>query len=494
MSPRNFQRKDKPSPNRRNEDEKRTSRFGKEKKFVKKSFDKQNDEKPYKSREKKTYRDSDDDQKPNRFQKDKPRSFDRNENKKDYKHRDDRKSYKSKPTQGNDDFSEENDNKPRRFSKDRPKPYGKRDEKRNFERRDDRKSYKSKPAHDNDDFSEENDNKSKRFSKDKPYGKRDEKRSFDRRDDRKSYKSKPAHGNDDFSEVEDDRKSKRFSTDKPYSKRGDKRDFDHRDDRKSYKSKPSYGKDRNSDRRSQGKGRNEGIRLNRYLSNAGVCSRREADEYIKAGLVKVNGEVVTELGTKVRPNDEIKFNNELLRTEKKVYILLNKPKDYVTTTDDERGRKTVMQLIRGACREKVFPVGRLDRNTTGVLLITNDGEMSAKLTHPKYSKKKIYHVFLDKNIKLEDMDKLVEGVEDEGEMLHADLVSYADPTDKTQVGVEIHSGQNRVVRRMFEALGYRVIKLDRVYFAGLTKKGLPRGRWRFLTPTEINMLKMGAFE
>lgn len=236
------------------------------------------------------------------------------------------------------------------------------------------------------------------------------------------------------------------------------------------------------------------IRLNRYLANAGLCSRREADEYIQAGLVSVNGKVVTELGTKIKPTDEVRFNNQVVRIEKKVYILLNKPKDYITTTSDERGRKTVMQLIRNACKEKVFPVGRLDRNTTGVLLLTNDGELAAKLTHPRHKKKKIYHVFLDKNLKKPDMEKLLEGVEDKGEMLKADVVSYVDAADKSQVGVEIHTGQNRIIRRMFEALGYKVIKLDRVYFAGLTKKGLPRGHWRYLTPTEINMLKMGAYE
>lgn len=240
--------------------------------------------------------------------------------------------------------------------------------------------------------------------------------------------------------------------------------------------------------------KDDSIRLNRFLANAGICSRREADEYIKAGLVKVNGVVVTELGTKILHTDEVKFNNEIIKIEKKVYILLNKPKDYVTTTSDEHGRRTVMELIRGACREKVFPVGRLDRNTTGVLLFTNDGELAAKLTHPKYAKKKIYHVFLDKKINKEDMDKLVNGIQSGEDFLHADVVSYVDPGDKTQVGVEIHSGQNRVVRRMFEVIGYKVVKLDRVYFAGLTKKSLPRGRWRFLTPTEVNMLKMGAFE
>lgn len=257
--------------------------------------------------------------------------------------------------------------------------------------------------------------------------------------------------------------------------------------------KQNYSPTKNSFRNLQEKDSNETIRLNRYLSKAGICSRREADEYIKAGLVKVNGKIVTELGTKVNLNDEVKFNNKIISPEKKVYILLNKPKDYITTTSDERGRKTVMQLIQGVCREKVFPVGRLDRNTSGVLLLTNDGELASKLTHPKYSKKKIYHVFLDKKLKQQDLNKLVEGVKDKGAVLQADAISYVDPNDKTQVGLEIHSGQNHVVRRMFEALGYSVIKLDRVYFAGLTKKGLPRGKWRFLTQTEINMLKMGAF-
>ena len=283
---------------------------------------------------------------------------------------------------------------------------------------------------------------------------------------------------------------------KPYKKEESDDSNEHRDrkkDRPFSKQKPTFSKGKPKYNKTAAK-KDNSIRLNRYLANAGICSRREADEYIKAGLVKVNGVVVTELGTKVQPTDEIKFNNEAIKIENKVYILLNKPKDYVTTTADERGRRTVMELIRGACREKVFPVGRLDRNTTGVLLFTNDGDLAAKLTHPKFSKKKIYHVFLDKKLKKEDMDKLVEGINDGDDFLRADVVSFVDPTDKTQVGVEIHTGQNRVIRRMFEALDYKVVKLDRVYFAGLTKKSLPRGRWRFLTPTEINMLKMGAFE
>jgi len=236
------------------------------------------------------------------------------------------------------------------------------------------------------------------------------------------------------------------------------------------------------------------IRLNRFLANAGICSRRQADDYIVSGVVTINGKVITELGTKVFPGDEVKFNNESIRQEKKVYILLNKPKDYITTASDEKGRKTVLELIRGACRERVMPVGRLDRNTTGIILLTNDGDLTSKLTHPRSNKKKIYHVFLDKNIKKDDMLALKNGVELEDGFIKVDEIDYTDPVDKSQVGVEVHSGRNRLVRRMFEYLEYKVIRLDRVYFAGLTKKGLPRGQWRFLTEKEINILKMGAFE
>jgi 23S rRNA pseudouridine2605 synthase len=239
---------------------------------------------------------------------------------------------------------------------------------------------------------------------------------------------------------------------------------------------------------------NEPIRLNRFLANAGVCSRREADDFIAAGVVSVNGKVVTELGTKVLRSDNVVFHNQPVMPEKKVYILLNKPKDYVTTTDDPQKRKTVMDLIKGACREHVYPVGRLDRNTTGVLLFTNDGDLASKLTHPHFLKKKVYHVFLDKNVAASDIQRIAEGIElDDGE-IHADAVEYASPTDKKQVGIEIHSGRNRIVRRIFEHLGYRVVKLDRVLFAGLTKKNVKRGDWRFLTEAEVNMLRMGAFE
>ena len=238
----------------------------------------------------------------------------------------------------------------------------------------------------------------------------------------------------------------------------------------------------------------EPIRLNKYLANAGVCSRREADEFIAAGVVKVNGEIVTELGTKVKRSDVVHFHDQQISIEKKVYVLLNKPKDYVTTSDDPQNRKTVMDLVKDACRERIYPVGRLDRNTTGVLLLTNDGELASKLTHPQYLKKKVYHVWLDKNVTAADMRLIADGVTlDDGE-IRADAIEYASETDRKQVGIEIHSGRNRIVRRIFESLGYKVLKLDRVFFAGLTKKNVRRGDWRFLTEQEVNMLRMGAFE
>jgi 23S rRNA pseudouridine2605 synthase len=239
---------------------------------------------------------------------------------------------------------------------------------------------------------------------------------------------------------------------------------------------------------------NEPIRLNKFLSNAGVCSRREADEFIQAGAVKVNGEVVTELGTKITRQDNVLFNDKPVQIESKVYIVLNKPKNCVTTSDDPQERLTVMDLVKNACSERIYPVGRLDRNTTGVLLLTNDGDLASKLTHPSFKKKKIYHVWLDKNVSVEDMEKIANGMELEDGEIHADAISYASEDDKSQVGIEIHSGRNRIVRRIFESLGYHVVKLDRVYFAGLTKKNLGRGKWRYLNEREVNALRMGAFE
>ena len=236
------------------------------------------------------------------------------------------------------------------------------------------------------------------------------------------------------------------------------------------------------------------IRLNKYLANAGVCSRREADSFITAGVVRVNGELISELGAKVKRGDSVTFQDKPVRLESKVYVLLNKPKNTVTTSDDPQNRKTVMDLVKGACPERIYPVGRLDRNTTGVLLLTNDGDLASKLMHPKYVKKKIYQVKLDREVAIEDMQAIADGIMlDDGE-IHADSIAYVGEDVLDEVGIEIHSGRNRIVRRIFEKLGYQVLKLDRVYFAGLTKKNVTRGRWRYLTESEVNMLRMGAFE
>jgi len=234
----------------------------------------------------------------------------------------------------------------------------------------------------------------------------------------------------------------------------------------------------------------EGMRLNRFIANAGICSRRDADKYIEAGLVTINGKTVSEMGIRVKPGDEVRFDGRKINAEKKVYLLLNKPKDFVTTTDDPHAEKTVMDLIKNACEERVYPVGRLDRNTTGLLLFTNDGDLSKKLTHPSYNKKKIYQVSLDKPIVQKDLLQIAEGIELEDGPIAADAISYINDQDKNEVGIEIHSGKNRIVRRIFEHFGYRVKRLDRVCFAGLTKKNLPRGKWRFLSEKEIKFLKM----
>ena len=235
------------------------------------------------------------------------------------------------------------------------------------------------------------------------------------------------------------------------------------------------------------------IRLNRFIAQSGLCSRREADDYIQAGLVSVNGVVVTELGTKVKPTDEVRFNDTRVEGEKKVYLVLNKPKGYVTTLDDPHADKTVMDLVRGACEERIYPVGRLDKNSVGLLLFTNDGDLTRQLTHPSYRKKKIYQVTLDKPLTRADMDRIAEGITLEDGEIHADEIAYV-KEDKTEIGIEIHSGRNRIVRRIFESLGYTVKKLDRVYYAGLTKKNLKRGAWRFLTREEVMRLKTGQYE
>ena len=258
--------------------------------------------------------------------------------------------------------------------------------------------------------------------------------------------------------------------------------------------KKLFGQEELSDNDSAGVPVKDVVRLNKFMANSGICSRREADTFIQAGIVTVNGEVVTELGTKVNIyTDEVRFNGERLKGEAKVYILMNKPRGYVTTTADPHAEKTVMELLRG-CHSRVFSVGRLDKNTTGVLMFTNDGEMAEKLTHPSFDKKKIYQVTLDRELKQEDFDKILAGIELSDGPIAADDLQYIDATDKRKLGIEIHSGKNRIVRRIFENLGYDVRGLDRVYFAGLTKKGLKRGEWRFLTEGEVNILRMGAYK
>lgn len=278
-------------------------------------------------------------------------------------------------------------------------------------------------------------------------------------------------------------KGKTFSQNakKPYGKSKDKNYRPHPQKIKDFKKKSSTpSKVSNSDE----------IRLNKYIANSGICSRREADTFIKSGSATVNGKIITEMGFKVKPDDEVRFDGALISPEAKRYVLLNKPKNYITTMDDERGRKTVMELVQTAAKERIYPVGRLDRQTTGLLLFTNDGELAKKLTHPKHQVKKLYHVTLDKNLNMRDLQKISENFVLEGKMVFVDAISYIENKSKHEVGIEIHSGRNRIVRRIFEHFGYKVSKLDRVIFAGLTKKNLSRGVWRHLTQQEINNLKM----
>src|SRR5574344_718111 len=351
----------------------------------------------------------------------------------------------------------------------------------------------------------------------RPYNRED--RGFNSEDrgerrERRSYSNDRGGYNSGDREDRGDRRSRSNSReggfnrrDKDYSRqdRGYSRDNNHTD-RRSYddrtRNRNGYER-RNSKRMSFEKGNSEGyeapmrtnedglIRLNKYISNSGICSRREADDLIKAGAVTVNGQVVTEMGHKVKPEDVIVYGGERLSSERKKYLLLNKPKGYITTLDDPQKRNTVLTLIEDACRERLYPVGRLDRNTTGLLLFTNDGDLTKKLTHPSFGARKIYSADLDKPLKKDDIEHLLSGVELEDGMAQAAQVDYNDSgEDKKSVGIELHSGKNRIVRRMFESLGYEVVKLDRVSFAGLTKKALPRGAWRFLTDQEVAFLKM----
>ncbi|WP_421920810.1 pseudouridine synthase [Marinifilum sp.] len=295
----------------------------------------------------------------------------------------------------------------------------------------------------------------------------------------------------DFSENPDGKKrfSRQSDQKKPFKARSKKR-FDENGPNKEELQKRHYSKKKQLEH-ARMRGPKDGIlRLNRFIANSGECSRREADSRIAEGRVSVNGKVVTEVGTKVNLKDKVCMDGNLLSPEAKVYLVLNKPKDFVTTLDDPMGRRTVIDLIKNACTERVYPVGRLDRMTTGVLLFTNDGDLTKRLTHPSYNKKKIYHVFLDREISQEELDMVDKGLELEDGFIKSDAISFADQKDKKQVGIEIHSGKNRIVRRIFEHLGYTVEKLDRVFFAGITKKNIPRGKWRFLTQEEVRMLKL----
>ncbi|MFA5850333.1 MAG: pseudouridine synthase [Bacteroidales bacterium] len=447
----------------------------------KRSFDSDRPKRAYTRREDKPF---DRDRKP--FDGDRPkRSFDSDRPKRAYGSREDKPFDRERKPFDRDRKPYDSDRPKRSFDSDRPKrAYGSRDDKP-FDR--ERKPF------DRDSKPYDSDRPKRVYTprEDKPFDSEETtfdaentlvevertKRKYTRRED-KPFDSENQSSEQESKPYEGEKRRKLFGED-----HAERPQRDYRPKAEEYIPKPRRRKAVDE----------VGIRLNKFISNSGVCSRREADDYITAGLVSVNGQVITELGTKIQASDDVRFNGERLKGEEKVYILMNKPKDFVTTLSDPNAEKTVMDLIAGNCPQRVYPVGRLDKSTTGVLLLTNDGEMTEKLSHPSNMSKKIYHVFLDKNLSGSDFKALLDGVELEDGLINADSLSYIDE-DKTQVGLELHSGRNRVVRRMFEHLGYRVKKLDRVFFAGLTKKNLRRGQWRFLTDQEIAMLRMGAFE
>ncbi len=436
----------------------------------------------------------------------KEREEDRNKDRKTFNGRDDRPFDKRdntrKPFKRRDDDRDSSEGRTERkpFERRENKPFDKRDNTRKpFKRRDD-----------------DRDSSEGRTER-KPFERR-ESRPFDNRDNtRKPFKRRD--DDRDSSEGRTERKpferresrpfDKRDNTRKPFNRRDDDRDSsEERGDRKPYARRDErtpdkrvdsqitspYSKKKQLEHKKKNIAFEDGVRLNRYIANAGICSRREADGHIAKGLVQINNVVVKELGTIVNIGDSVKFNGKIITPEKKVYVLLNKPKDFVTTVDDPHAKRTVLDLVASACTERIYPVGRLDRMTTGVLLLTNDGDLTKQLTHPAHNKKKIYHVYLDKPFIKEDMIKLAEGVELEDGKAFADKISYVGLESKSEVGVEIHSGKNRVIRRMFAHLGYEVEKLDRVYYGGLTKKGITRGKWRFLSEKEIGILKMGSYK
>ena len=373
-----------------------------------------------------------------------------------------------------------------RISRSSSRAFGEGTERRSFGERSERRTFSDRPQSDRPRRSFSEGGERRQFgerSERRTFGDRTERRPFGERSERRSFGDRKPAGS-------------RFSSGR---KSFNKKDLNYfRDEEQSGISRminrrPQLDAEYNSDNDMVMAPIKEEIRLNKYIANSGVCSRREADNLILAGVVTVNGEVVTELGTKVNINtDDIRFNGERLKGEAKIYIVMNKPKGYVTTASDPHADKTVMDLMKG-CPSRVFPVGRLDKNTTGVLMFTNDGEIAEKLTHPSYDKKKIYQVSLDSKLKQEDFEKILSGVELSDGIIAADELEYIEEDDHRKLGIEIHSGKNRIVRRIFESLGYEVKALDRVYFAGLTKKGLKRGEWRYLTEGETNLLRMGAY-
>ena len=374
---------------------------------------------------------------------------------------------------------------------DRNRERGDRDNDR-YENRDNRRSYE-RGNRDNNRFSDRGERRERRpQDRDENVERRDNRYQNRERNDRREEGRRERGSREDRGRGEGyrgDRRDRREGDDRRdrYSDRPARKVFTRRADGDGAP-KSVYSKKKQIEYRKKNEGQETELRLNRYIAKGGVCSRRDADVLIAAGRVKVNGEVVQQVGVKVKRTDRVEVDDQVITPERKVYLVLNKPKDYVTTVEDPLERRTVMTLIEGACKERVYPIGRLDRQTTGVLLFTNDGDLAKKLTHPKYNQKKIYHVFLDKVVQTGDLEAIRKGIDLEDGFIQADDVRVAED-DRTQVGIEIHSGRNRIVRRIFEHLGYQILRLDRVFFAGITKKNLPRGHWRFLTEDEVNILK-----
>lgn len=365
---------------------------------------------------------------------------------------------------------------------DRNRERGDRENNR-YESRDNRRSYE-RGNRDTNRFSDRGERRERRpQDRDENVERRDNRYQNRERNDRREEGRQERGSREDRGRREGYRGDRRDR----YSDRPARKVFTRREDGDSA-SKSVYSKKKQIEYRKKNEGQETELRLNRYIAKGGVCSRRDADVLITAGRVKVNGEVVQQVGVKVKRTDRVEVDDQVITPERKVYLVLNKPKDYVTTVEDPLERRTVMALIEGACKERVYPIGRLDRQTTGVLLFTNDGDLAKKLTHPKYNQKKIYHVFLDKVVQTGDLEAIRKGIDLEDGFIQADDVRVAED-DRTQVGIEIHSGRNRIVRRIFEHLGYQILRLDRVFFAGITKKNLPRGHWRFLTEDEVNILK-----